>query len=168
MAENAPDNTATDEEKTFDHNFWIGRIYMKDASFEAPNAAEIFIAETDWDPKIQVGVHTVSKKISSEQFETSLKITVTAKHQDNTTYIAEVVQSGLFTAKGFKDNELSALKYSYCANLLYPYASQAIADLIIKGGFPAYTVEPIDFEALYLQKKRAKAAAKAKAKAKEV
>jgi len=149
MAENSTDTAAGEDEKTSDRYFGINKIYLQDASFESPNAAELFISEADWDPKIEVGVSVKSKKLSSDEHETTLKISLTAAHQDKVAYIVEVVQCGIFTMRGFEDSEHHGLRYSYCPNILYPYISQTVSDLVVKGGFPAYTIEPIDFEALY-------------------
>ena len=48
-----------------------------------------------------------------------------------------------------------------CPNILFPYAREAISDLIVKAGFSSVLLNPINFEALYMQKKEEEAAKKA-------
>jgi preprotein translocase subunit SecB len=40
---------------------------------------------------------------------------------------------------------------SYCPNVIYPYAREAVSDLVGKGGFPQLLLAPVNFDALYAQ-----------------
>jgi preprotein translocase subunit SecB len=80
-----------------------------------------------------------------------LNITVTAKSGDKTAYLVEIQQAGIFALKGFANEQLGHLLGSYCPNILFPFAREAVAELINKGGFPAFLLAPVNFDALYAQ-----------------
>ncbi len=40
---------------------------------------------------------------------------------------------------------------SFCPNVLFPYAREAVSDLVSKGGFPPMLLAPVNFDALYAQ-----------------
>ena len=131
-------------------NFVIQKLYLKDVSFESPNAPSIF-SEKDWAPEINVQLNTESKKLDENIAEVILKITVTAKHEGKTAFLVELEQAGVFTLEGFNDEEKNGMLGSYCPNVLFPFAREAINDLVGKGGFPQLLLAPVNFDALYQQ-----------------
>jgi preprotein translocase subunit SecB len=86
--------------------------------------------------------------------EVVLTITVDAKEDDKTVFLVELQQAGLFELTGYEDNERSAITGSYCPSILFPYAREAIASVIQKGGFPEFVLQPINFDALYMQSQK--------------
>jgi preprotein translocase subunit SecB len=84
-------------------------------------------------------------------FEVALTITVTVKIADTTAYLVEINQAGIFTISGFSDQEMGPMLGSFCPNILFPYAREAISDLVNKGGFPQLILAPVNFDALYMQ-----------------
>jgi preprotein translocase subunit SecB len=129
--------------------FEIQRVYLKDVSFEAPNAPAVFSAQ--WKPETNVQLATELVRLEEDIYEVALGITVTAKLDSSTAYLVEVKQAGLFAIKGFAVAQSRQLLGSYCPSLLFPFAREAIADLITKGGFPQLLLAPINFDALYAQ-----------------
>ena len=125
----------------------IQRIYIKDLSFESPNAPHIFTKS--FNPQIQLDINTTSEKISDHTFEVSLAITATAKSESEVLFIAEVEQCGIFTIKGAMDQSLKQILGSYCPSILFPYIREAIDSLTTKGSFPPLMLAPINFDALY-------------------
>jgi len=136
--------------------FAIHKIYLKDSSFEVPQGAEVF--RTEWKPKISVDLGTETRRIDDVTFESMLRVTVTAKLDDKTAYLCEVQQAGVFGINGFDDDTRQALLGSYCPANLFPYAREAVSDLVGKGGFPQMLLGPVNFEALYMKKKQEQAA----------
>ena len=65
-----------------------------------------------------------------------------------------LLQAGLFELTGYEDNERAAITGSYCPSILFPYAREAIASVIQKGGFPEFILQPINFDALYTQSQK--------------
>ena len=131
-------------------NFTIQKIYLKDVSFESPNTPAVF-AEDNWAPEINVQLNTESNKMGDDVFEVVLSITVTATHEEKTAFLVEIKQAGVFTMQGFGEEELSGMAGSYCPNILFPYAREAISELVGKGGFPQLLLAPVNFDALYAQ-----------------
>ena len=80
-----------------------------------------------------------------------MTVTITVKSEDKTAYLVEVNQAGIFTISGFSDQELGPMVGSFCPNILFPYAREAISDLVAKGGFPQLLLAPVNFDALYAQ-----------------
>ena len=46
-----------------------------------------------------------------------------------------------------------------CPNILFPYAREAISDLVTKAGFSPVLLNPINFETMYMQQKEKDAGA---------
>jgi len=129
--------------------FAIQRIYAKDVSFEAPNAPEVFSGE--WKPDINIQLNTATTKLNDDNYELVLTVTVTAKQGENTSFLAEVQQAGIFMIKNIPEPEMAPMLGIYCPNVLFPYAREAISDLITRGSFPQMLLAPVNFEALYAQ-----------------
>jgi len=137
--------------------FNIQKIYLKDCSFEAPYSPDIFRSE--WQPEVTVDLASETRALAEHTYESVLKVTVTAKNAEQVAYLCEVQQGAVVTIQGFETNTLEALLGSYTPSSLFPYAREAVSALISKGGFPAMVLQPVNFDALYLQKKRQQAAA---------
>jgi preprotein translocase subunit SecB len=141
-------------------NFGIQRIYLKDTSFESPNAPEVFRGQ--WKPQINLDLNTKSNKLADDTYEVVLTLTVTAKNEEQTAFLAEVHQAGIFKIEGLEGAALHQAIGAYCPNLLFPYAREAIDSLVLKGSFPALMLAPVNFDAIYAQtiQQQAQAAAK--------
>jgi len=136
----------TDENQ---QEFGIHSIYLKDVSFEAPNSPEVF--KTQFQPEIQMNLNIDTNKVEDDVYEVILSVTVTAKANDKSAFLVELQQAGVFTIKGFDEENLGPMLGIYCPNVLFPYARESVASLVTKGGFPQLLLEPVNFEALYAQ-----------------
>ncbi len=145
----------SDEQPT-QRQFLVQRIYMKDISFEAPNSPAIF--QENWTPEIKVGLSSETRRPGNDNLEVTLKVSVEAKHEDKTVFLVEVQQAGLFLAQGFSEQEMGAVSGVAAPNVLFPYAREVISDLVTRGSFPQFVLQPVNFEALYAQQRQAKAA----------
>jgi preprotein translocase subunit SecB len=132
-----------------ERQFILQKIYVKDVSFETPNSPEVFTLK--WEPKVEFNLSSNAQKLQENLYEVSLTTTVTVKLGEKTAYLVEVCQAGIFAIAGFDDQELGPLIGSYCPNVLFPYAREAVSDLVTKGGFPPMLLAPINFDALYMQ-----------------
>jgi preprotein translocase subunit SecB len=148
------------EETPVQAKFALQRIYTKDVSFESPASPVIFTKA--WKPKIQVDLNTRSKAVADNTFEVVLTVTITAKLEDEeTAFLVEIHQAGLFVAEGIEGEQLRQLLGIACPNMLFPYLREAVDALVVKGGFPALALQPVNFEALYRQAEEAQAARQA-------
>lgn len=133
----------------------LQKIYIKDASFEAPNAPDIFREEGT--PELQMNMGQKIDKLADDVFQVELSITITCKIGEKTAYLAEVHQAGIFGVANFDDQATEAVLSTYCPNVLYPYVRQAVANLIQDGGFPPYLLQPINFDQIYAEQLRRRA-----------
>ena len=127
----------------------LQKIYVKDLSFESPKAPMVFT--TNVQPQTQVNIRSGSVDVAPNTQEVTLTLTIEAKDKDATLFLAEVAQSGIFFIQGYTAEEKSVLLGSFCPATLYPFAREAIADLVTRGGFPQLLLQPINFDALYQQ-----------------
>ncbi len=147
MAENQENDAAGQQAPQ--QVFQVQKLYLKDVSFESPNAPDLFREE--WKPETSVQISTEASQLAEGVHEVVLGVTVTTKSGQATAYLVEVKQAGIFTLQGFEPQQLSHMLGSYCPNFLYPFVREAVADLIIKGGFPGFLLAPVNFDALYAQ-----------------
>ncbi|MCF7990219.1 MAG: protein-export chaperone SecB [Thiohalocapsa sp.] len=144
--ENQQPNQTDDAER----QFMLRNVYVKDLSFESPNVPEIFREE--WKPETSLHLDIKVQQLAEETHEIVLTVTVTTKIGEKTAYLVEVHQAGIVSAKGFGQQEYGPLFYVYCPGILFPYARQAITDLVGKGGFSPLVLQHINFDQIYAQK----------------
>lgn len=129
--------------------FALQRIYVKDLSFESPNAPEVF--QQQWKPSVNMDLNTSHNKISDTQYEVVLSITITAKVEEKVAYLVEIQQAGVFLLNGFPEKQVPPMLGAYCPNLLFPYARETIDNVVNKGSFPALMLAPVNFDAIFAQ-----------------
>lgn len=127
--------------------FAIQKIYTKDISFESPNSPAIFTQE--FQPQLSVDLNVESNQLQDDVYHVVLRVTATTSVADNTAFLCEVEQAGIFTLQGFNEAEMSYMLGVQCPNALFPYAREAISDLVTRGGFPQLLLEPVNFDAMY-------------------
>jgi len=130
--------------------FALQRVYLKDVSFEAPNSPQVFTKE--WTPEVKLDLNTGAKKLDDTHYEVSIKVTVTATNADDTAFLVEVDQAGLFVLANIPEDQVRPMLATVCPNILFPYLRENIDNLVIKGGFPALVLAHINFDALYQQR----------------
>ena len=158
MSETSPANGAATDAQPAGPTFSLDKLYVKDVSFEAPGAPQVFVTEMTVQPQLQMNLAQSVQRLGEAVFEVQLDITVTCTLEDKTLYLAEVKQAGLFTLAGFDPQTLDAVLGTMCPTALYPYARQVIGDLVQAGGFPPFLLQPLNFESLYAESLRQRAA----------
>jgi preprotein translocase subunit SecB len=128
----------------------LERFYIKDASFESPRSPDVFSEQ--WRPKVQLDINSRSNHLGEQRYEVVLTVTVeTRDESDRTGFIAEVQQAGVFRIRGLEDEPLRRVLATFCPGTLFPYVREVIDSMVIKGGFPALALAPVNFDALYEQ-----------------
>ena len=135
--------------------FTLEKMYLKDVSFEAPGAPQVFSEQGQ--PQLQMNLSQKVQRLSDSAYEVVLGVTLTCTMGEKTAYLAEVEQAGVFGLTGFDERSLDVMLGTHCPNALYPYARQAVSDLIQAGGFPPFLLQPINFESLYAETLRQRA-----------
>ena len=141
--------------------FGLQRIYVKDVSFEAPNTPQAFTKE--WKPEIKLDLNSGARKLDDNHYEVFIKVTITAVNAGETAFLVELVQGGLFAFVNIPEQQMQPMLGALCPNILFPYVRESVDALVVKGGFPALMLSPINFEALYQQRMAQEAAASATA-----
>ena len=143
------DTKKTTEEQSNEPHFSIEKIYLKDVSFESPSSPAVFTE--DWNPEINMDLNSQGQPVDENVYEVELSLTVTAKNKDQTAFLVEIKQCGIFSIANMDDENLNGMLGSFCPNILFPYAREAISDLVTKGGFPQLLLAPVNFDAIYAQ-----------------
>lgn len=142
-----------DNENAAEKRLSITKIYLKDSSFESPQSPAIF-RRGEWKPQTNLNLRSAHHAVENDHHEIVLTITIEAKEDDKSCFLIELQQAGLFEIVGYEGEELEAIVGSFCPNILFPYARETIASLVQKGGFPEFVLQPINFDALYMQSKQ--------------
>ena len=131
----------------------LERIYLKDASFESPNAPEVFGGRGN--PEFQLDINSRTKGLGEDRVEVVLAVTLRARTEEGkTAYIAEVQQAGTFRISGFDAPTAQRVLGTFCPATLFPYVREAIDSLVVRGGFPAVHLAPVNFDALFAEAMR--------------
>lgn len=144
------------EQNNTEMSFQIQRVYTKDVSFEAPNAPQVF--QKEWQPEVKLDLDTASSQLADGVYEVVLRVTVTATMDDETAFLCEAQQAGIFSIGGIDGPQLAHCLGAYCPNILFPYARECITSLVSRGTFPQLNLAPVNFDALfmnYLQQQQA-------------
>lgn len=132
--------------------FNIDKIYVKDLSLEVPHAPKIFLEREN--PLVDIRLHTQAGTVEEGQFEVLVMATVTAKIGEKVLFLIEVKQAGIFQIRNVPTEELEPILAVTCPNILFPYLRESVSDLSVRGGFAPALLNPINFEAIYQQKKQ--------------
>jgi preprotein translocase subunit SecB len=136
--------------------FTIQRIYTKDVSFETPNSPAIF--QKEWAPEVKLDMDTRSNKLDEGIFEVVLALTVTASIGEETAFLCEIQQAGIFQIAELEELQMAHMLGAFCPNILFPYAREAVASLVNRGTFPQLNLAPVNFDALFAQYMQQRAA----------
>ena len=135
--------------------FSIEKLYLKDASFESPSAPAVF--RTAVQPTIEIDINVNTRKVAEALYAVELTLTCTAKtpaaqdreESDQTLFLVEVVQGGLFTLRHIPEQDQGPLLGIECPNILFPYAREVVSSLTANGGFQPLLLNPVNFAAMY-------------------
>ena len=128
--------------------FQIQKVYVKDASFTIPNADKVWSKQ--WQPQLQTDLNVTSVKLPEENtYESVLTVDVKVENDGELAFEVEIKQAGIFTVSNMDDDQIEHAKNSFCPNMLYHYAREAISDLVTSGGFPQLCLSAVNFDAMY-------------------
>ena len=126
--------------------------YIKDFSFENPNAPQSL--NTNEQPQIGIQVNVGANPIAGSEtdIEVTIKLEGKAEIGSKLLFQFELEYAGIFRIRNIPQESMSAVVLIECPRLLFPFAREIIATNVRNGGFPPLMLEPIDFVALYRQK----------------
>ena len=138
--------------------------YVKDFSFENPNALENLSAKGK-NPQINININVNARGISPTDVEVSLVLEAKAVDGDKAVFNAELDYAGLFRIQNVPADSMQPIVLIECPRIMFPFARQIIAEATRNGGYPPLMIDPIDFAALYRQRVQAQQAAATTAEA---
>ena len=148
MTDKTNGNGSSDAAAGTNRAFLLQQLYIKDMSFESPNSPGIF-QQSGVDPETELNIRNSHMALAEDRFEVVLHISVHAKRGEDTIFLAELDQAGIFQINGYSPEETGVLLGTQCPASLFPYARETISSLVGKGGFPPLILQPINFEMLF-------------------
>lgn len=139
-------------------SFMVKGQYIKDLSFENPHAPQSLML-SNAKPAIDVNVDLKAQKLQDDIYEMTLHISARAKAEANTLFLVDLAYSGIFQFTNVPEDKVEPLILIDCPFVLFPFARRVIADVTRDGGFPPLMLDPIDFQALYIQNRNRQMAA---------
>ncbi len=133
--------------------FNIEKLFVKDLSVEVPNAPAIF-GEREA-PQMDVNMSTESRALGNDVYYNGITVTITAKMGEKTMFLVECTQAGIFRIQNISQEQLPMVLGIGCPNIVFPYLRETVSDVVIRAGFPPLLLNPVNFEALYMQQQQA-------------
>ncbi len=131
--------------------------YVKDLSFEVPNAPAIYTTLRS-PPRVDINLDVQARRIQEGEdvFEVVLAIRAEAKEatdagapEGQRVFVAELAYGGVFTLTGIPEESIEPILLVECPRLLFPFARNILSETTREGGFPPVLLQPIDFVALW-------------------
>ena len=150
-AAKAKDNGKTqksgDNAKT-DRRILVHAQYIKDLSFENPNAPRVLI-EGSTQPDVEITVNVGAQVIDENQYEVTLNLAAKASSGETTLFLVDLTYAGLVTPEGVGTDEINPLIMIEAPRLLFPFARAIISEVTRDGGFMPLNIQPVDFVSVY-------------------
>jgi preprotein translocase subunit SecB len=125
--------------------------YVKDLSFENPNAPGIFQMQGNAQPQIDVQFNIGATQVGEDVHEVVLKLDIRAEAEGTVAFVVDFSYAGLFGLRNVPEEHVQPFLLAEAPRLLFPFARRILADAVRDGGFPPLLLDPVDFGALYLQ-----------------
>lgn len=155
MAENTPNQESAPRPE-----FRMQKMFIKDLSFENPNAPEVYITPQNSEPKVELNLNLNHKSVDNDHYEVSLQVyaKVSTKEDEKTLFILEIEHAGIFLVKNIPAEHLEMVLGVDCPTLLFPFTRQIVSQVTVDGGFSPFLMEPVNFMALFQNAKAKKEA----------
>ncbi|MAS86690.1 MAG: protein-export chaperone SecB [Micavibrio sp.] len=154
MADKENKNTKQTGDNAPQFGLMVHTQYVKDFSFENPNAPESFSTADGSAPKMDANINMSVRQLDKEKalYEVVLEVSSTAKRQDKTLFMTEI-QYGLVASvnKDVPEQHHHPLLLIEGPKMAFPFVRQLLASAIQAGGYPPLLLNPVNFEELYRQ-----------------
>jgi preprotein translocase subunit SecB len=127
--------------------FQIQRIYLKDLSLEQPNSPQILLDQTQ--PQVDINLGMSAEPIQEGLFEVAVTATVTTKVKDQTLFLVEAKQAGIFEIRNVPQDQLQGILSIVCPQMVYPYLRAIVSDVCTRAGFPPILLTEVNFQAMF-------------------
>ncbi len=138
--------------------FRMQKMYIKDLSFENPNAPAVYITQQKLEPAVEVNLKLNNKKIDDDHWEVVVHITakISTKDDKKVMFILEIEHAGVFLLKNIPEEHIQMILAVDCPTLLFPFTRQIVSQVSTDGGFAPFLMEPVNFMALFQNAKKKK------------
>jgi len=127
--------------------------YVKDLSFENPNAPAIFQVQAQ--PQIDIQFNIGTSQVADEIHEVVLRVEVRAEVEGQVAFLVDLAYAGLFGLRNIPEEHVQPFLLAEAPRLIFPFARRVLADAVRDGGFQPLLLEPVDFAAIYMQQAEA-------------
>ncbi|MBL4721245.1 MAG: protein-export chaperone SecB [Alphaproteobacteria bacterium] len=141
---------AAQDDKPSGPSLGFAQQYVKDLSFESPQAPKIFMAQLA-QPDVNVDFNVSSSHVEKDIHEVILEIEIKATANDEVMFIAELSYGALVQITGAEDDVKKRILMIEAPRHLFPFARAILAEAIRDGGFPPLLLNPIDFQGFFQQ-----------------
>ena len=121
--------------------------YIKDLSFENPNAPQSMAGAQQ--PQIAIQINVNAKPLQGGDVEVELKLDGKAETGTTLMFSFELVYAAVFRIQNVPQEAMNPILLIECPRLLFPFAREIIATTVRNGGFPPLLLDPVDFVGLY-------------------
>ena len=140
--------------------------YIKDLSFENPNAPKVFLMISKTPPEINISVNVASASLPVKQgdgeengyvYEVTLSINIESMVEKISAFICEVKYCGVFSVeedKGKEEEEIKEALLIDAPSILFPFVREVISRMTSTAGFPPLMLDVINFEEMYEKQKQ--------------
>ncbi|MGB0843195.1 MAG: protein-export chaperone SecB [Alphaproteobacteria bacterium] len=144
--------TEAEGQKTGVSGIVVNAQYLRDLSFENPNAPQSITMMQQNPPQIAIDMNVRHRQLEGRTYESVLTIKASAKSEENVIFLVECDYAGVVTlGDEIPDEAIHPVLVVEVSRLVFPFARKVISDSVQEGGFPPLLVNPIDFRQL-LQK----------------
>jgi preprotein translocase subunit SecB len=133
--------------------FRLEKLYLKDLSFESPNAPEAFFLQNP-EPNVEMKLKLTNKKVDENHWEVCLEVAATIKDtkSEKVMFIIEIEHAGAFFLQNIPEEYLQQVLHVDCPTILFPYTRQIASQVSVDGGFTPFLMEPMNFAGMYQSK----------------
>ena len=137
-----------DDESTAKRQIVVHAQYIKDLSFENPNAPEILM-ESPNQPDVEITVNVGARLLGDAQYEVMLNLGAKAKTDDKGLFLIDLTYAGIVSCQGTAAADVNPMVMIEAPRLLFPFARAIVSDVTRDGGFMPLNIQPVDFVAVY-------------------
>jgi len=133
--------------------FRLEKIYLKDLSFESPNAPEAFFIQSP-ESNVEMKLRMTNKNVDESHWEVCIEIQATVKEakSDKVMFIIEIEHAGVFFMQNIPEEHMQQIMHVECPTILFPYTRQIASQASVDGGFMPFLMEPVNFMGVYQNK----------------
>ena len=145
---NEKNGVQADMQKNAGRQLVVHAQYIKDFSFENPNAPKVLVEELG-QPDVEINVSVAAKLIDDDKYEILLNLGAKAVAGETPLFLVDLTYAGLVSPQGVAEDDINPLIMIEGPRLLFPFARALISNATRDGGFMPLNIQPVDFVAVY-------------------